>query len=76
MMRSGTVRAETNVHIKRSLFFFFWKDKEDLQKKKKKEKKLKKKKKTNNFKKQNWSAQRGARTHDPEIKSLMLYRLS
>ena len=24
----------------------------------------------------NASAQRGARTHDPEIKSLMLYRLS
>ena len=23
-----------------------------------------------------YSAQRGARTHDPEIKSLMLYRLS
>ena len=27
-------------------------------------------------KKKNCSAQRGARTHDPEIKSLMLYRLS
>ncbi len=25
---------------------------------------------------ENLSAQRGARTHDPEIKSLMLYRLS
>ena len=36
----------------------------------------KKKKEGKNNRKEDLSAQRGARTHDPEIKSLMLYRLS
>ncbi len=43
---------------------------------KKKKTKGKKKKKKKTEKKKELDAQRGARTHDPEIKSLMLYRLS
>ena len=37
---------------------------------------LYKKKKTEEEQNENCYAQRGARTHDPEIKSLVLYRLS
>ena len=51
----------------RAVFSFILIKKNVLEKKRKRERIIEKK---------NLSAQRGARTHDPEIKSLMLYRLS